>query len=372
MRNIPLFKPFIPPREELMPALEETLYSGYIAQGEKVVEFEKKFGEYIGNPNVVAVSSCTAALHLALLLAGVGPGDEVISTPMTAEPTNMAILYTGAKIVWADIDACNGNMNPYRVRKKITEKTKAIVVVHYGGIPADIQMLKQAAYWHDLSLIEDCAHALGARYGIHHVGTWTDFGCFSFQAIKHMTTVEGGVLTVNPRWKLGGGIIKSAHKRRWFGIDRDWTRTEVDIDTIGYKYNFNEVAATIGLVQLKKLHWPMSQTRDNGIWFDQNLRCGKATFPQDSHPSYWFYTIFVPSKKRDEIMVHLQENGIGCGTIHRRNDMHSLFLAEAGVHLGEHSALKSFCDSVLHIPCGWWVTPDDREYIAEKIEEALK
>ena len=310
-RNIPLFKPFIPPREKLMPALEETLYSGYIAQGEKVKEFEKKFGEYIGNPNVVAVSSCTAALHLALILAGVGPGDEVISTPMTAEPTNMAILHTGAKIVWADVNMSTGNMEPDSVREKITDKTKAIVVVHYGGNPADLSRLKQAAYWHDISLIEDCAHALGAKWNNQHVGTVGDFGCFSFQAIKHMTTVEGGILTINPHWAITeSGPINNAKRLRWFGIDRDTTRTKVSIDTIGYKYNFNDVLATMGLTQLRHVKDNIRYHRQNGQWYDENLKCGREWHLAGANPSYWFYTIFAEPDHRDRVMKRLREQGI--------------------------------------------------------------
>ena len=137
--RIPLFKVHLPPREVLMPKLEEVLYSGQIGEGEVVKQFESEFGRFIGNPNTLSFSSGTAALHTALILAGVRPGDEVISTPMTAEPTNMAVMHAGAKPVWADVDPDNGNIAADSIAEKIGPKTKAIVVVHYAGIPAAIR-----------------------------------------------------------------------------------------------------------------------------------------------------------------------------------------------------------------------------------------
>ena len=131
---IPLVKPYFPPREELMPALEEIIYSGYVATGQPVYDFEDKFKAYIGNPNIISVHSGTDALHLAYILAGIKAGDEVISTPMTAEPTNTTIAMVGAKVVWGDVDPQNGLLDPNSVRSLITEKTKAIVLVHYAGV----------------------------------------------------------------------------------------------------------------------------------------------------------------------------------------------------------------------------------------------
>lgn len=357
---IPLFKPFIPPWDELGPALKETFDSGYIAQGPKVEEFERKFGEYIGNPNVVAVSSCTAALHLALILAGVGPGDEVISTPMTAEPTNLAILYTGAKIVWADVDPFNGNIDLYSVRDKSTSKTKAVMVVHYGGVPTEMRLLGQRG------MIEDCAHALGAKLNGVQVGT-ENLGCFSFQAIKHLTTVEGGILSLP-----SDRYLVRARKLRWFGIDRRELRTEVDIKELGYKYNLNEIAATLGLLQLKNIDWVIDRHRDNGDWFDKFLPYELLQgYPLRAQPSYWFYTLLIDQGRRDHLQKHLQDNGIGCGTVHRRNDMHSLFFNRGSDRLGHFSGLAQFGNHALHIPCGWWVGESERDQIAQTIKDGL-
>ena len=149
---IPIVKPFLPTPEELMPALQETLYSGYIAEGEKVYEFEKEFGDYIQNPMALSVNSGTAALHIALMLAGVGPGDEVISTVLTAEPTNVAIKLVGAKVVWADVQASTGLLDPKSVRERITDKTKAIYCIKItmeNGLPVYKKELLETRNWDD-------------------------------------------------------------------------------------------------------------------------------------------------------------------------------------------------------------------------------
>ena len=161
---IPLVKPYIPDRKVLMPELENVLYSGYIAEGQPVYDFEKQFQTFIGNPYCLALHSGTDALHLALLLAGVGIGDEVISTPMTAEPTNVAITMVGAKVVWGDVHPATGLLDPDSVRSQITSKTKAIIVVHYAGMVCDMTRFNQISKEFNIPVIEDAAHALGSKF----------------------------------------------------------------------------------------------------------------------------------------------------------------------------------------------------------------
>ena len=160
---IPLVKPYIAPREEMMPAIEDILYSGYIAMGAAVDTFENGFGNYIENPNLLALNSGTAALHIALLLLNIGPGDEVISTPMTAEPTNTTIALTGAKIVWGDVDPLTGLLDPESVRSKITERTKAIMLVHYAGMVCDMDRFNKLSRETGIPVIEYALHALVIR-----------------------------------------------------------------------------------------------------------------------------------------------------------------------------------------------------------------
>jgi dTDP-4-amino-4,6-dideoxygalactose transaminase len=365
---IPLFKVGLPPRSELVPELERVLYSGQISEGQPVAEFERQFGAMLGVPGVLSFYSGTAALHTALILAGVGHGDEVVSTAMTAEPTNMAILHAGAKPIWADVDPANGNITAETVAAKITERTRAIMVVHYGGIPACIDGINAVAAAFDLPVVEDAAHALGARYRNRPIGIHSDFVMFSLQAIKHMTTVDGGMLTCNNQQGSAETLAKG-RRLRWFGIDRLASRTEVDVTEIGYKYHMNNVTATIGLVQLKYIRTLIDRHIANGRFFDQALSgipgLSLCQWDEEAEPSYWFYTILVDDPER--MSAHLAANGIASSKAHRRNDLHSIFSASRC----DLPGLDHFYSHMLHIPCGWWVSDEQRAFIADVIRRGF-
>jgi perosamine synthetase len=359
---LPLVKVFFSPRESLLPALEAVLYSGQVAEGQQVYEFEEQFSKQFNLPNVLAMSSGTAALHAALTLAGVESGDEVISTPMTAEPTNTSILYCGAKVVWADVDPSSGNIEPESIRQSITSKTKAIVVVHYAGYPVRLAEIRAIADEYGIPLIEDCAHALGATYDGENLGKVGDFGIFSFQAIKHMTTVDGGILTIaDPKH------ITAAKKFRWFGMLKGVPRTEVDIQTVGYKYNMNNVNATIGLVQLQNISKLLDRHISNGCYYDTQLKSVSdvnfARCDVHSRPSYWLYTLL--SESAADIEKALNAAGIMASKLHRPNNLHSIFRGSEKPLPG----LDLFYKRLLHIPCGWWVSDEDRERIVDVIKK---
>lgn len=360
MREIPLFKVAMPPREALMPRLEAVLYSGQISEGEPVAEFERRFGAAIGNPNVLSFYSGTAALHTALLLAGVGPGDEVVTTAMTAEPTNMAIRHAGAIPVWADVDPQNGNVTAESVARRIGPRTRAIMVVHYGGIPAPLAAIGMLAARHGIPVIEDAAHALGARYGGAPIGTHSEFVMFSLQAIKHMTTVDGGMLACRDAARLPRG-----RRLRWFGIDRALPRTALDVAEVGYKYHMNNVNATIGLVQLDYRDRIVARHIANGRYFDAALRgvagIAPCAWEAAAEPSYWFYTVLA--EDREGLSRHLAAHGIGNSQAHQRNDRHSVFAASRC----DLPGLDGFYARMLHIPCGSWVDDEARDYIVETI-----
>lgn len=359
---IPLVKVAMPDKNLLMPKLEKILYSGMLAEGDAVYEFEKEFGEHFGLKNVIAMSSGTAALHAALTLAGVREGDEVISTSMTAEPTNTSVLYCGAKVIWADVDPKTGNIDPASVKSKITSKTKAILCVHYAGYPVRLRELRAIADEFGISLIEDCAHALGAKYDGRQVGTIGHFGIYSFQAIKHMTTVDGGVLTVQD-----SSLLTEAKRFRWFGMLKGVPRTEVDITSVGYKYNMNNVTATIGLVQLQYIDKVLQRHIDNGKYFDAQLaKIQGLDFAQVeacAMPSYWLYTLL--SEHSAEIEKALNDVGVSASKLHRPNHLHTIFDSSRVKVPG----LDSFYRRLLHIPCGWWVTDDDREFIVDTLRK---
>jgi len=359
--TIPLFKVHMAPRAALMPRLEEVLYGGQISEGEPVAEFERRFGDFVGNPRCLSFYSGTAALHVALLLAGVGPGDDVVSTPMTAEPTNLAILHAGATPRWADVDPSNGNVTAASIEAAITAHTRAILVVHYGGIPVPLAGIHAVAARHGIPVIEDAAHALGARYADQPVGTHSPFVMFSLQAIKHMTTVDGGMLACSD-----AAVLPRGRRLRWFGIDRATQRTEVDVTEVGFKYHMNNVNATLGLVQLEHIAPAIARHAANGRWFDaafDELGGGVARcrFEEAAAPSYWFYTLLCDDA--EGLSRHLSAHGIGNSKAHRRNDLHSVFAGSRTPLPG----LDLFYPRMLHIPCGWWVDDESRERIVDVV-----
>lgn len=362
---IPVVKVRMPSRELLLPALERVLFGGMIGEGEEVYALEREFAAQFGLPNGLAVSSGTAALHLAFLACGVRPGDEIITTAMTAEPTNTTILQTGARPVFADVEPDTGNLDPEAVARAITPATKAICVVHYAGYPADVRALRKIADCHGVALIEDCAHALGAGDSGYPIGTIGDAAIFSFQAIKHMTTVDGGLLTLKDP-----NLLDSARRLRWFGLSKGVPRTEVDIETAGFKYNMNNVSAIIGRQQLLTIDDSITRHVENGRYFDQAFDTLPGVQParvrKDSNPSYWLYTLLCDDS--DRVEQALVAAGITASKLHRPNHLHSVFAPYATPMPG----LSTFYARLLHLPCGWWLNHEDRERIVTIVADAVK
>lgn len=359
---IPLIKPFLPSRELLMPKLEQILYSGYIAEGEATAEFEKKLSELIGNPYCLTMNSGTAALHIALTLIGAKAGDEVISTALTAEPTNTTIALTGAKVVFADVDIETGLISPESIEANINPNTKAIMVVHYAGMVCDMNRINALSEKYNIPVIEDAAHAFLSKYKGNYVGNNSAYTCFSFQAIKHLTTVDGGLLCLKNEEEY-----LRAKKLRWFGLDKQVPRLQADITEAGYKYHMNNINATIGLVQLEQLEENVFKYISNGKFYDEQLQNidGVTLIPyyKDTLPSYWLYTMKVD--RRENFIQMMAENGIMASPLHLRNDRHSVF--DAGD--AKLSNLDAFYASFVHIPCGWWLTEEDKNKIVETIKK---
>lgn len=356
---IPLVKPYLPPKEKLIPRLEEVLYSGYIAEGEAVYEFERKMIELIGNPYCLSLNSGTAALHISLILIGVGEGDEVISTALTAEPTNTTIALTGAKTIFADVDINTGLIDPKSIRKLINKKTKAIMVVHYAGMVCDMDAINEISKEYNIPVIEDAAHAFMSKYKGEYIGNNSKYTCFSFQAIKHLTTVDGGLLCL----KSKEDYIR-AKKLRWFGLEKNVPRLQNNIIEPGYKYNMNNVNAVIGIVQMECLENNIKRYIDNGKYYDEALKGIKnltlIPYYNNTEPSYWLYTIKVD--RRAEFIAKLAENEIAASPLHLRNDKHAVFGSETTL-----PNLDIFYEEFVHIPCGWWLTDEDRAKIVNVI-----
>lgn len=361
-KNIPLVKTFIASREEMIPAVEKILYSGYIAIGETVKQFEEEFSKYIENRNVVALNSGTGALHIALELIGIKTGDEVISTPMTSEATNTTIAITGAKVVWADVDPQTGLLDPDSVESKINEKTKAIMLVHYAGMVCDMDRFNEISKKYSIPVIEDSAHALGAKYMSKRIGSNSPYTCFSFQAIKHMTTVDGGLISFPDDHQM-----EEALRLGWFGLSKKISRLDNDVKRAGYKYRMNNVNAAIGLVQMQHINEIINTHIDNGQFYDRVLRNvpGVTTVPYYEHtePSYWLYTLKV--ENRNDFCKMMESNGVNASPLHHRNDTHSVFNYAKSLLPNMDDWYSHF----VHIPCGWWVTKEDRERIVSLIRK---
>ncbi|MEQ3659065.1 MAG: DegT/DnrJ/EryC1/StrS family aminotransferase [Glaciecola sp.] len=359
--DIPLVKVGLPERDALMPALEQIIYSGVIAEGEAVYSFEEEFKSMFEIENGVSMSSGTAALHASLVLSGVCANDEVISTSMTAEPTNISILQSGAVPVFADVDPLSGNISASSIRDRISSRTKAIVVVHYAGIPVNMGSIMDISREFGIPVIEDCAHALGAKYDGKAIGTIGDFGIFSFQAIKHMTTIDGGFLAIKDKSKN-----RAAKKFRWFGLEKGIDRTKIDITEVGYKYNMHNVAATVGLQQLKSIESRIQSHVNNGIYFDSEISkisgLSVVSFESVAKPSYWLYTVL--SDDSDDIQRKLSNISVASSKLHRPNHLHSVF-SKFQVSLPN---LDEYYRKMIHIPCGWWVDHEIRENIVSQLQ----
>jgi dTDP-4-amino-4,6-dideoxygalactose transaminase len=359
---IPLVKTSIPPKEILIPALEDILYSGYVAQGETVEQFERAFEKFIGGGHTLSLNSGTAALHIALILAGVGQDDEVISTPLTAEPSNVAIKMVGAKIRWADIDPNTGCISPDSIEKCINEKTKAILVVDYAGISVDVPRIQEISLKHNIPVIQDAAHALGTEFNGLKTGLHFPFTVFSFQAIKQLTTIDGGALQIQDK-----KLYEKGKLIRWFGLDKTKTRMENNIQLQGYKYHMNNVNATIGLLQLKQIDFLLEKAIQNGKYLDSELKGLKdieiLSYYRESEPSFWLYTVKV--KNRDRFIKKMADHGIMASELHKRNDTHD-FLNDLPVHLPN---LDAFYSEMVHLPCGWWVEKSDCDKMVDIIKQ---
>jgi len=279
--------------------------------------------------------------------------------------TNEPLLNFGANIVWSDINPETGNIDPRSVRRKITNRTKAIVGVHWAGQPFDIAEINELAQENGIKVIEDAAHALDARYENKPIGSHSDFVCFSFQAIKHLTTADGGCVACRSKKDA-----ERVRRLRWFGLDRAVKgigRWEQDIPESGYKFHMNNLNAVIGLEQMKTISSLIGRHKENGRFYDENIEDGKVEKLReeyDRESSYWIYSLLTDD--REEFREYLAENGISSDWVHVRNDRYSCLRKFS---TSELPGCDYFCDRLINIPVGWWLTKEDREYIVNIVNE---
>lgn len=365
---IDLFRPYVP-YNEMMDAIGETLRSRYIGQGPKVDLFERKFEEKFGiaKKQAVSLNSGTAALETAYDLLGLKPGDEVISTPLTCTATNIPLLRRGVKIIWADILPTTLCIDPFDVQSKITPRTKAVVQVHLGGIMADVDC-------GNIPVVSDAAQALGIFNG--------DFTCCSFQAIKHITTADGGMLVVHTRHRNNERYRNNAKLLRWFGIDREkkvrnnWQayterKMTFDIHLAGHKRQMTDLAAAMGLVGLSKYDEIMEiRGRQFAIYKEALAGMDGIELLDGPENKYWLATVLVD--RRDDFARAMFEADIDTNLVQLRNDCFEIFGAVDKRPNLNNPTLPNM-DAVegkyISIPLGPHLSDDDVHYVCGKIKE---
>ena len=364
-----LFYPYIPKKS--LKILEKTLSTRWIGQGPMVDKFEKKFSDiFLGGKECVSTGSGTDALHLAYLLAGIKKNDEVITPVFTCTATNIPLLYIGAKIKFADVDPKTMNICITSLKKLISKKTKAIVCVHYGGIPCDMSEIRKLAKKYKVKVIEDAAQALGAEYNNKKIGDISDFTTFSFQAIKHITTGDGGMLCIKD-----SKLVDVAKRMRWFGIDRKKKQLGVwenDVKEIGYKYQLTDLGASIGyqgLLDFKKILAHRIEINDiylKNLSKNPNIIC-IHDHDRKKKPAAWLFTILT--KKKDYLQKKLREKNIETNQVHFRNDKYSIF--KKFTKNQNYKNMDKIEDQYLVLPIHTKVSTKDAEYICKLINSYI-
>lgn len=308
--------------------ISSVLKSTFLSEGKMVEQFETQLTRKLSLKNPIAVNSGTSALHLALDLANVGAGDEVITTPQTFVATALAILYQKAKPVFVDIQYETGNIDPKQIEKKITKKTKAILIVDWAGYPCDLDEINKIAKRYNLMVIEDAAHALGATYKNKPIGAISPLTCFSFQAIKHVTTGDGGAVTC-----LDKNVARKGFAKRWFGIDRINSipsilgERQYDISEIGYKYHLNDYEAVLGIANLLNFKRRLENRRKIALQYRKELTKIRGIklfdYKADRESAYWLFGFHVG--KRLDFIKALKSRGVLTSVVHQRIDHNSIF-----------------------------------------------
>lgn len=367
-KKIQIFNTYIHP--DAFKNVKKILESTFISEGKLVKEFELQLSKKLGLKNPVAVNSGTSALHLTLVMAGVKPGDEVILPAQTFVATGTVILQEKAIPVFADINYEDGNINPASIEEKITKKTKAIMAVHWAGYPCDMDAINAIAKKYNLKVIEDAAHALGAFYKNKPIGTISDYTCFSFQAIKHLTTGDGGAICL-----LNDSEKEKTLARRWFGINRANSRPsllgerEYNITEIGYKYHMNDYAAALGLANLENLKNRLAKRREIAKKYYDELKNISGiklfNYKNDRESAYWLFGMHI--ENRENFIKKLKNKGMVASVIHQGIDRNSIF----GGKRKELTGQRKFDETQIHIPIHENLNDRQVNYIINTIKKII-
>ena len=367
--------------EEEINEVVASMRSGWLGTGPKVIRFQEDFAAYRGAPHAVAVNSCTAALHLSMLAVDVGPGDEVITTPLTFCATVNAIIHTGATPVLADVDPRTMNIDPDQVRRVITPRTKAIVPVHFAGRPCEMDALCEIAKTHQLAIIEDCAHAVETAYKGRSAGLFGDYGCFSFYVTKNITTAEGGMILTREQRNAERIRTLALH-----GMSQDaWKRFSDEgynhyrVVEAGFKYNMTDLQAAIGLHQLRKVTKFWKRRQELWRYYERALADLPISLPEGPAPDtvhgYHLYTILVDEAKtgisRDAFLSAMHALHIGTGVHYLSIPEHPYYREQFGWCPEAYPNAQRIGQQTVSLPLSPKLTDSDARDVVEAVKAAL-
>ena len=359
----------------------DTLKSGWITTGPKTRKFEDMVRSYVGSKHTVALNSCTAGLHLSLIAAGVGSGDEVITTPFTFAATANVIVHVGAKPVFVDVQKDTFNIDPLLIEKAITKKTKAIIPVHYGGHPCDMDEILKIAKKHHLVVIEDAAHAIGANYKGKNIGTISDYTAFSFYATKNITTAEGGMVCLKDKAAEEKIKIMSLH-----GMNRDaWKRYDkggywyYEIKYPGFKYNMTDIQASMGIHQIKKLDKFIGKREKVAQFYNKSFK----DLPEIKVPivkkyvkhARHLYSIMLDVSKvkidRDQFFKALDAENIGTSVHFIPVHLHPYYRDTFNFQRGDYPNAEYIFDRIISLPMNPTMTKKDMEDVVKAVRKII-
>lgn len=363
-------------------AVSAALASGWLTSGPRVDEFERRFADYVGAPHAVAVSSCTAGLHLSLLAAGVGSGAEVITTPLTFCATANAIIHAGGTPVFADVEPDTMNVDPDAVEAAITSRTAAILPVHFAGRPADLEALDALARIYDVHVVEDAAHALGASADGTKIGATGNLTCFSFYSTKNLTTGEGGMVTTAFADRAEMVRVAGHHGIRQSAWSRQQTGRAPDYEVVcpGFKYNMTDLQAAIGLQQLRRL--PQLLAKREAVWrcYDRALADLPVTRPAapaagTTHARHLYTVLVDPATcgwTRDELQQHLATRGVQTSIHFRSLHLHPYYAERFGLRPGMFPSAERISVQTLSLPLSSTLTDSEVDRVVVELVEALE
>ena len=352
----------------------EVLKSDFLTTGPAIADFEKKVADYTGAKYAVAISNGTAALHAACFAAGIGEGDEVITTPVPFAASSNCVLYMGGTPVFADIDMKTYNICPEDIEKKITAKTKAIIPVHFTGQPCDMDKINEIAKRHKLTVIEDAAHALGAVYKGRKIGSISDMTTFSFHPVKHITTGEGGMIVTNneklyERLKLFRSHGITREEKLLLKNEGPWYYEQ---QALGYNYRITDIQCALGCSQMNKLDMFLKKRRDIAERYNKAFAGNKnivAPYQDESGiNAYHLYVIWVKPEIRKELFIRLREAGIGVNVHYIPVYMHPYY-RENGYENVTCPNAERYYGGAVSIPIYPALTKEEQRYVIDKVNE---